>query len=104
MTTFIAYLFAVLKNVIYGTTIFFTGELTQSLDVLDLLALRFLLSFAVFYLLKITRVARIEVGVKDCFGKSPRAAAFKSVLLTALFEPVVYMLFDKILFDKQHKD
>ena len=96
MITFIAYLFAVLKNVIYGTTIFFTGELTQSLDVLDLLALRFLLSFAVFYLLKITRIAKIEVGVKDCFGKSPRAAAFKSVLLTALFEPVLYMLFETL--------
>ena len=44
----IPYLFAVLKNVIYGSTVFFTGTLSNTVDVLDILSLRFLLSFAVF--------------------------------------------------------
>ena len=45
----IAYLFAILKNAVYGTTVFFTSELTQSTDVLDVLALRFLMSAMVFW-------------------------------------------------------
>ena len=85
--TFLAYLFAILKNAVYGTTVFFTGELTESTDVLDVLALRFLMSAVVFWLLKITRVCKIQVGVKDFFGQSPRKAVLKNVLLTALFEP-----------------
>ncbi len=92
----IAYLFAVLKNVIYGTTVFFTGELTESVDVLDVLALRFLLSFVVMWLLKTLRVLRISVGVRDFFRKSPRSNAIKYILLTALFEPVLYMLFETL--------
>ena len=94
--TFLAYLFAILKNAVYGTTVFFTGELTESTDVLDVLALRFLMSAVVFWLLKITRVCKIQVGVKDFFGQSPRKAVLKNVLLTALFEPVLYMLFETL--------
>ena len=45
---FLAYLFALLKSVIYGTTYLFTGNLTETVDVLDVLALRFLLSMLVF--------------------------------------------------------
>ena len=48
---FLAYLFALLKCVIYGSTIFFTTKLTAQVDVLDLLALRFLLSFVVLWAL-----------------------------------------------------
>lgn len=94
--TALAYVFAVLKNVIYGTTPFFTGALTESVDVLDVLALRFLLSFAVFFLLKVTRIVKINVSVKDFFVKNPRSGAMKSILLTALFEPVLYMLFETL--------
>ena len=94
--TAIAYLFAVFKNVIYGTTVFFTGELTSEVDVLDVLALRFLMSFVVFWLLKVTRVIKIGIGVKDFFFKNPRSGAMKSILLTALFEPVLYMLFETL--------
>ncbi len=96
MMTFLAYLFAVLKNVIYGTTIFFVGSLTSSVDVLDLLALRFLLSFVVFELLKATRILRIEITIKDFFVKNSRTDAIRNILLTALFEPVLYMLFEVI--------
>ncbi len=94
--TFLAYLFAILKNAVYGTTVFFTSELTESTDVLDVLALRFLMSAVVFWLLKITRVCKIRVGVKDFFKKSERRSVLKTVLLTALFEPVLYMLFETL--------
>ena len=66
---FLAYLFAILKNVIYGTTVFFTGNLTETVDVLDLLALRFLLSFVIFWLCKATRIVKIKISVKDFFVK-----------------------------------
>lgn len=94
--TILAYLFAVLKNAVYGTTVFFTSELTASVDVLDVLALRFLMSAVVFWLLKMTRVCKIRVGVGDFFHKGERRSALKVVLLTALFEPVLYMLFETL--------
>lgn len=93
---FVVYLFAILKNMIYGSTVFFTGKLSASVDVLDILALRFLMSFAVFFLLKSCRVIKIEVGIKDFFKKGERTGALKYLLLTALFEPVLYMLFETL--------
>lgn len=92
----LAYLFTVLKNVIYGTSVFFTGSLTENVDVLDVLAIRFLISFLVLYLLKVTKVAKINVGVKDVFGKTDRSKYIKPLLLTAIFEPVLYMLFETL--------
>ena len=41
----LAYLFTILKNDIYGASVFFTSSLSNSTDVLDLLSLRFLMSF-----------------------------------------------------------
>ena len=87
----LAYLFAILKGIIYGSTVFFTGQLLESTDVLDVLALRFLMSFAVMWLLKVIRVWKIEVSAKDFFVKNPRTPYIKSLLLAALFEPVLYM-------------
>ena len=94
--TFLAALFAILKNIIYGTTVFFTGELTATVDVLDLLALRFLLSAFVMWILKVTRVLKIKISVKDFFVRNERSPFIKSILLAALFEPVLYMLFETI--------
>ena len=94
LMNFLAYLFAVLKCVIYGSTIFFTTKLTQSVDVMDILALRFLLSFVTMWMLKTTRLVKINVGVKDFLGKSERAPFFKNLFFAALFEPVLYMLFE----------
>lgn len=91
---FFAYLCALLKGVIYGSTVFFTGKLTESTDVLDVLALRFLLSFIVMWLLKVTRIIKINVGVKNFIKKSERLPNMKYLLLAALFEPVLYMLFE----------
>ncbi len=91
---FLAYLFTVLKNVIYGTSVFFTGALTDNVDILDILALRFMLSFIVLYLLKVFKIVRIDVGIRDVFGKTEHSKYIKSLLLAAIFEPVLYMLFE----------
>ena len=85
-----------MKCVVYGSTIFFTTQLTESVDVLDLLALRFLLSFAIMWLLKITRVWKIQVGIKDLFKKSEKSPFIKNLVLTAMFEPVLYMLLETL--------
>ena len=92
--SFLAYVLAFLKYVIYGSSIFFTGKLTATTDVLDVLALRFLMSFVIMWLLKVTRVIKVEVGVKDFFIKNKRSAFIKSLFFAALFEPVLYMLFE----------
>ena len=96
MITFIVYLFAVLKNVIYGTSVFFTGELSATVDVLDILALRFLMSFVVLFILKTLRVIKIDVGIKDVIGRTDRSKYVKSLLLASLFEPVLYMFFETL--------
>ena len=92
----IPYIFAVLKCIIYGSSIFFTGTLTASVDVLDVLALRFFMSFVVLWILKVTRVIKINVGIKDIMGKTERSKFVKSLLLAALFEPVLYMFFETL--------
>lgn len=91
------YIFAFLKNVVYGTSIFFTQGLTKNVDVLDVLALRFLMSFAVLWVLKVTGVLKIKVGIRELCTKRHRRAPFiKALLLAALFEPVLYMLFETL--------
>lgn len=92
----IVYLFAFLKNTIYGVSVFFTSELSNAVDVLDILALRFLMSFVVFVLLKASKIVKINVGIKDLCGKTERSKYIKSLLLAAVFEPVLYMLFETL--------
>ena len=92
----LAYLCAVLKDVIYGLSVFFTGGLTESVDVMDVLALRFLMSFALFFLLKTFRVIKVNVHVGDLFKKGEKRAPMVSLILTAFFEPVLYMFFETV--------
>ena len=92
----LAYLSAVGKCIIYGATPFFTGALSENMDVLDLLSLRFLLSFVVFLILKNLRILKIDLKVKDIFVKNDRTPHIKNLILTALFEPVLYMLFETL--------
>lgn len=89
-----AYILAFLKYVIYGTSVFFTSELESSTSVLDVLALRFLMSFVFLWLLKITGIIKIKIGVKDFFVKNDRTPFIKSLFLAAMFEPVLYMFFE----------
>ena len=93
---FLAYLFTILKNVIYGTSVFFTGALSENVDILDILALRFLISFIVLYFLKIFKIIKINVDIKDVFKKTERSNHIKSLLLAAIFEPILYMLFETL--------
>ena len=95
--TVVAYLFAVLKNMIYGITPFFTGHLTENTSVMDVLALRFLLSFAVMWLLKMLRIIKVDVGIRDVIRKDrPRHPFVLALLLAGLFEPVLYMFFETV--------
>ena len=89
----------VLRNIIYGSSILLTGNLTEAVNVFDVPALRFLMSFAVFWLLKSTKLLKIKVGVKELFGKdsgNSRKPFIKTILLAAVFEPVLYMLFETL--------
>ena len=91
-----AYLFLLSKGIIYGLTPYFTGELSKSYDVLDILALRFLLSFVAMWLLKTFKVVKINVGVKNFIKKGERLPNLRYLLLAGLFEPVLYMLFETL--------
>lgn len=84
------------KCIIYGSSILFTGKLTESVDVLDVLALRFLMSFAVLWILKVTKILKIKVGVSELLGKSDRKQHIKTIICAAVFEPVLYMLFETL--------
>lgn len=95
----LAYILTFLKNAIYGTTNFFTKGLNANdIDAIDILALRFLLSFVVLWLLKITKIIKINVGIKDVFQNTERHQFIKPLLLAALFSPVIEMLFETMGF------
>lgn len=80
----LAYLAAIFKAIIYGTTVIFVGKLLETTDVFDVLALRFLISAGAFVLLRLLGI--IKVNFK---GKS-----LKLLAATALFEPVLYFTFE----------
>lgn len=88
------YVLAFLKNAIYGTSVFFTSRLTDAVNVFDILALRFLMSFVVLWILKSLKAVKINVGIKDFFVKNSRSDSIRILLGTAIFEPVLYMLFE----------
>ena len=80
-----AYLASVIRSAIYGSSVLFTGRLLQTVDGFDVLALRFFITAAAFLILGAFKV--VDLG----FLKK------KEVLLlipTALFEPVLYFIFE----------
>ncbi len=92
----IVYLAVILKNSIYGASVFFTGSLSNNMDEFDILALRFLMSFVVLWVLKTLKVIKISVKMKELIGVSDRRKHIKNLMLTALFEPILYMIFETI--------
>ena len=99
--TVLAYLFTFFKNAIYGTTNFFTKGLNANdIDAIDILALRFLLSFVILWLLKSCKIIKINVGLKDVFKNTEQSKFIKPLFLAALFSPVIEMLFETIGFTK----
>ena len=93
---FVIYGFAILKNVIYGSSIFFTSRLTDNVDVLDVLALRFLMSFLALLFLKLTGLVKMNISLRDFSKKSEKRGMMISLLLTGLFEPVLYVTFESL--------
>jgi len=79
---------------IYGLSIYFTGALTEDTHILDILALRFLISATVLWVLKTFKIIKINIGVKNIFTKKHRQKGIYLLLLTGLFEPILYMFFD----------
>ncbi len=95
--TFIIYLFAVLKNMIYGSSVYFVSKLNASTDALDILALRFLLSFIILFILNKTKIIKIDFKLRALTRiNTYKNKIFTSLLLAAMFEPVLYMLFETI--------
>ena len=91
---FLAYFFTILKNIIYGASVYFTDLLSENVDVIDILAIRFLISFIVLYLLKSLKLVKIKVGIKDVFLKTESSKYIRPLILAALFESVLYMFFE----------
>ena len=90
------YFLAFLKNVIYGLTVFFTGSLVSSTSVMDVLALRFLMSAIVMYFLKVIKIIKIDISIRDFFVKNERSEYIKPLICMAIFEPILYMFFETI--------
>ena len=92
----LAYFFLLFKAIIYGLTPFFTLELSKSCDVPDILALRFLLSFSVMWVLKQLKIIKVNIGIKNFVIKKHRLPNLGYLLLAGLFEPILYMFFETL--------
>lgn len=86
MGRFFVYFLVVLQYAIFGSSVLFTTKLLASVDVLDVISLRFLLSGVTFALLILFRVIRVDYRKKNK----------KYLILTACFEPVLYFLFETL--------
>ena len=80
------YALLVLRSVIYGSTYLFTGRLLQSMDVLDLLSLRFLLGSLLFILFVAIGVLKVNFRGKD----------LRLLAVASLFEPVLSFMFETL--------
>lgn len=84
-----------LKSIIYGSSVFFTGQLTETTDVFDVLAIRFLITSVILFILKKANILKIDVSIKKLV-KERKNTYVKYLLLSALFEPVLYMIFETL--------
>ena len=91
----IPYLLAFFKYVIYGSSVFFTSSINENADVLDILALRFLMSLVVMWLLKTAKVIKMDLGVKEIFTKGRRSQFIPCLLLAALFELIFGIVLER---------
>ncbi|GAA3413444.1 DMT family transporter [Paenibacillus hodogayensis] len=82
----VVYALLVLKAFIYGLSVLWIGKLLQSIGVMDVLALRFLLSA-----LGILVLVRLGV-IKLRFQRK----SMKLLLLVSIFEPIGYFLFETL--------
>ncbi len=82
----LAYTCCILRSIIYGTSILFTSNLLDNLHFMHMLALRFLISAVAFTLMQLVGVIKIDF----------RGKPIKFLLITALFEPVGYFIFEAV--------
>ncbi len=78
------YIAHIIRSVIYGSTFLFTVRLLSTTSILDVLALRFLLSTIAFLILIAFKVIHVSFQKKH----------LKNLILTAFFEPILYFLFE----------
>ena len=83
-----------IKSIIYGSSVFFTGRLTESTNVFDILAIRFLITFTILFILKKLKVLKINIEITGSIRN--RNTNVNNLLLCALFEPILYMIFETL--------
>ena len=87
--------FAILiKSSIYGLSVFVTGTLTDRVDVLDILSLRYLITFSVLLLLRLVGIIKINVRLKDLFAGGETRKNLSILLMAGIFEPVLCIFFE----------
>ncbi|MBE7053097.1 MAG: DMT family transporter [Ruminococcaceae bacterium] len=85
-SVFIACITVAFGYVIFGTSFFFTDYLLRSVSVIDLLAMRFIISFLTFSILRIFKVIKVNFKGKNMLW----------IFLAAIFEPILYFIFETI--------
>lgn len=77
------------KTVIFGVSILFTGMLTGNAGVIEVLALRFLVSMA--FLLPFRLFGKVKINFKN--------KPIKYILTASLFEPILYYIAEALGID-----
>lgn len=85
-SVFIACITVAIGYVIFGTSFFFTDYLLKTTTVIDLLAIRFLISFMCFSILRIFKIIKVNFKGKNMLW----------IFLAAIFEPILYFIFETI--------
>lgn len=79
----------VLKGIIYGLSVLVTASLTDTVDVLDLLSLRYIITFSVLLLLRCCKIIKINVRFRDILKKCTERKNLGILLMAGIFEPVL---------------
>lgn len=82
----LAYIMLVMKCILYGISILFTGKLLEAGGTFEILAFRFTMSAVVFLLLRTLGIIKINFKGKN----------LKPLFFAALFEPVLYFIFETL--------
>ena len=82
----LAYIMLILKCILYGISILFTGRLLQTVSTFDILSFRFLMSALFFIALRALGIIKINFKGKN----------LKPLFCAALFEPVLYFIFETL--------
>ena len=83
-TNFGVYFAMISRSVIFGLSIYFTGNLLESVDAFEVLALRFLLSALVFSFLVLFKVFKVNY----------RGKRLLPLICVMIFEPIGYFIFE----------